>query len=211
MTDTTPDGAEETPPFNMAARINEIRTVPGDAGNYQVRRSELPPIPQELANWSSGNDPLPNLILTGPFKSGKTWLGINAAVELAAAMGTRPRVGYWSEGKLSDDISKRDWYEKVLQRDSNNNQLWSEYNTFDVEFVRLQYSDILVFDEHMYWDLPEWKRTHVTRFLRARLETPDMPLRTIICTRMVPDTKTLLGTTLVASSRLVQLPPLFSL
>lgn len=187
-------------PISLAVR--EAATLPGDPRVFHLSAAKLPhartEIPNQLKEWADGDGRC--LYLYGEFQSGKTWLGVYAAMLCGAH-----RMGYWSESRYIEDLERKRWYERILTNDTRNDLLWEEFRTYEDAFLKLTMVEPLVLDELFYWKLPDYKQMELDKLIKQRLE---LGLVTIICARQLPAPDSMLGRLITEYADVFELPKL---
>ena len=151
----------------------------------------------------------PGLYLHGDFKAGKTWLGVYFAMQALSHLPADQQAGalrYWSERRYIDDLEKKRWYDKIVAADPRNIEAWTEANTFEREFVKLQMATILVLDNLFYSSLQDYRQAELDWLLKERL---DHGLTTVICAARLPAPATQLRRLVQEHAVVVQLNPLY--
>ncbi len=181
--------------------VREAATMPGDPRVFHLSAAKLPhkPLVPRLKAWAEDEDSR-CLYLHGEFKSGKTWLGVYAAMLCGAS-----RMGYWSESRYVEDLERKRWYERMLVNDTRNDILWEEFRAYEDAFLKLTMIEPLVVDELFYWDLPDFKQMELDKLIKQRL---DLGLVTVICGRKLPAPNSMLGRLLTEYAVIIDLPQL---
>ena len=181
--------------------VRETATMPGDPRVFHLSGSKLPHrgihMPERMKQWAEDDDSR-CLYLHGEYKSGKTWLGVYAAMLCGAH-----RMGYWSESRYVEDLDRKRWYERMLVNDTRNDMLWEEFRVYEEAFLKLTMIEPLVIDELFYWDLPDFKQLELDKLIKQRL---DLGLVTVLCARRLPPHNSMLGRLLTEYATIIDLP-----
>lgn len=188
----------------------EIRnrvSKPGSGRKMVIRENLLRPLTPTardwLRQWEDDWEAVPvfrpGLWIWGPADTAKTWTALN----ISTLHPLNPPDTYiskvWDTKRFMVDYQRRQWYERMVLNDRSDS-MWDEYTTFENQFERLCWCDILVMDDMYYWDQPSWHTSEIEYMLKQRL---DRGLATIMVARDLPPEDSVLHDVLHAKAVMV--------
>lgn len=189
---------------------SEIRhkvSKPGSGQHLVIRENLLRPVPagaetwlqQWVDDWETVNPFRPGLWLWGPANTAKTWTALNISTLHPLNPEGSCITKVWDTKRFMVDYQRRQWFERLVQNDRSDS-LWDEYTTFEHEFERLCWCDLLVMDDMYYWRQPDWHVSEIEYVLKQRL---DRGLATIMVARDLPPDGSILHDVVQAKSVLI--------